>query len=262
MSFEAYSMSENQPIPSGAPGDTVIVPFTFDNNQVPDEAGAKIHAEAPEHCTIVTMSYAEGADYYPATDNRSGDVITGLSGVNKSQKRTADTYSWAIDRTITLKIDADAPVGVQLGSGILSYISAGGVTGPQCELVINSSLDVKPIDVTWELRSAAYADWQTGNMVYPYRISLTATDVAITNWVAMFDQLPPGSSIYNDGSTPWYKVVMDGSEGTVQITNPDDQHRIEKDTVLNIDVTMLLPIKQADSKYDQLYDLVAYDLDG
>lgn len=258
MSFVAYSMSENQPIPSGAPGETVIVQFTFDNNQVPDEPGAKIHAEAPEHCTIVAMSYAEGADYYPASDNKSADVITGLSGTNK---KTADTYSWAINRTITLKIDGDAPVGVQLGNGILSYISAEGVTGPQCELVLNSSLDIKPIDVTWTLRSAAYQDWQTGNMVYPYRISLKATDVAITNWVVLFDQLPSGSSLYNDGSTPWFKVVMDGSDGTVEVTNPDTQHRIEKDTILNVDITMLLPIKQPDSKYDQLYDLVAYDLD-
>ncbi|ECF6074325.1 hypothetical protein FNH47_09720 [Salmonella enterica subsp. houtenae] len=256
MSFEAISMTENQPTPGAAPGETVIVPFTFDNNGEADEAGAKIHAEAPEHCTIVTMSCAGGAHYYPAADNRSGDVITGLGALG-----VTGPSSWTVDRTITLQIDADAPIGVQLGGGVLKYVSAEGVDGPQCELVINSNTDAKPIDVTGALYGNPYADWQTGNMVYPYRISLQATDAAITNWRVFFDQLPAGSSVYDNGSVPWYSVLMDGAEGSVEIANPDTQHRIEKDTVLNIDISMLLPITTHDTKYDQLYDLVAYDLD-
>jgi hypothetical protein len=255
MSCVVYSISEDF-VPPASPGDPVIVDYTFDNNQEQDDVGAKIHVDAPIHTTIVTVSHGANTDLTISDDKLSADVVTGVV----SGGRKADPAFWVVNRSVTLSIDADAPVGQTLGEGKIAYYNAAGELGPSCSLSVTSiSADARPIDVQFS-KQGSWQDWSTQGWIYSYRISLTSTSKAITDWIVYFDQLPVGTTIY-DASTLWVKITMDGTEGTVALQTPDGTHIIPTDTQLNIDFQLLYPnSKDNPDQYNTLYDLVAYDI--
>lgn len=248
MTTVVYSITEDS-IPEGNQGSTVIAAYTFSNNNEPDLPGARIHAIAPEHTKIITMMYYEPSILTISDDGKTADIVAGNS-----------TDPWHTERSITLLIDSDAPIGSTL-TGELQYFDTDNVAGPKGDISVKVTADVVPIITSFELEGS-WQDWESQGWIYSYRIYLQASSESIKNWAVFFDQLPPGSSIYNQ-STLWAKVVMDGSGGVVELQTPDDgSYLIQPDTQLPIDIQILYPSASGKLEaFEQLYDLIGVDLD-
>lgn len=96
--------------------------------------------------------------------------------------------------------------------------------------------------------------------IYSYHIELQAKDSDIHHWKVSFGRLPTGTKIYN--SDFWPKVTLDGSRGVIEFRTPEagGAHVVTAKEKLPIDIQIFYP-GEASSKYDQLYDLNAYQLD-
>jgi hypothetical protein len=257
MSCTVTNIFENH-VPVVQPANAILIPYTFENDQEPDDAGAKIHMDAPSHTTIMNASYGAGTTLKISDNGRSADVVAGSA----SAGRKASGVCWAVDRSVVLSVDPNAPVGATIDDGKIVYYNAAGQMGPSCPL----SVTVFPTGTTTPTIYASFSkrgswpDPETQYWIYSYRISLKVTDKPVTDWILYFDKLPIGTTICDAGSL-WVKVVMDGSDGTVALQTPDSAHVIQANTTLDIDFQLLYPTTQDNpEQYNSLYDVVVYDI--
>ncbi|MEU5761284.1 hypothetical protein [Nocardia sp. NPDC047648] len=75
--------------------------------------------------------------------------------------------------------------------------------------------------------------------VISYDLTLAAHEQRVVWWEIRFD-VPPRTRI-NPQQSQWYRVIEDGTDGSVVITTPDDTHTIEPGTPLTVAVQLLYP---------------------
>ncbi|CAB3751762.1 hypothetical protein [Paraburkholderia solisilvae] len=257
MSCIVSRIFENR-VPIVQPANAILIPYTFENNQEPDDAGAKIHIDAPAHTNIMNASYGAGTTFKVNDNGRSADIVIG----GASAGRRTSGVSWAVNRSVVLSVDPDAPTGATIDDGKIAYYNAAGETGPSCPLsvtVFPTGSTIPTINAPFSKRGS-WQDWATQYWIYSYRVSLRVTDKPVTDWILYFDKLPIGTTVY-DASSLWVKIVMDGTEGTVALQTPDGAHVIQADTPLDVDFQLLYPTTQDNpEQYNSLYDVVVYDI--
>ncbi|MGW0251967.1 hypothetical protein ACWDYH_35595 [Nocardia goodfellowii] len=116
-----------------------------------------------------------------------------------------------------------------------------------------------PISVDYEIVgqwSQSYPDDAKG-WVVSYDLTLAARDHRVARWDITCDVA--SRTRVNPTQTQWYRVVQDGSGGTVVIDSPDDSHTIDPATPLTVSLQLLYP-SQADAGEAVLRNLRATEI--
>ncbi|MBV7261684.1 hypothetical protein L6J37_04230 [Photobacterium sp. WH77] len=237
-------------IPDVTEGSAVTVNFVVDSNNEPEIPGARIEAALTGNARVTHMSYpGSGSELFISADGKTASVTS-----------TAEqSAGWTRNRTISLLVDDIPPGEEEFIVGQVNYYNHEGIKGPGFDITLKRSASgLQPILSRAEFKSY-WQDWESQGYIYSYEILLKASSDPITHWKVSFSDLPPGTTI---ASVTWPEVVLDGSEGVVELKTPKDgNYLINPDTELPVAIQLLYPAQEGEQeKFKKLYNLQGYDL--
>ncbi|MCP2315126.1 conserved repeat domain-containing protein [Nocardia amikacinitolerans] len=106
---------------------------------------------------------------------------------------------------------------------------------------VTTDVEQPPVTVTPKIVGQWAQTWpeDAKGWVISYELALAAREQRVVWWEIRFDV--PARTRINPQQSQWYKVVKDGTDGSVVIATPDDTHTIEPGTPLTVAVQVLYP---------------------